>query len=90
MKVAMNSDKVALMESGWVASSALPNAYLRGMVTRNKYYLSLFFFFFFFAVFETFFDQPHYFRSKILPMKIIPAPSVCLPNENGGEKKDMI
>lgn len=35
MKVAMNSDKAALMESGWVASSALPNAYLRGMVARN-------------------------------------------------------
>lgn len=36
MKVAMNSDKAALMESGWVASSALPRAYLRGMVTRNS------------------------------------------------------
>jgi predicted membrane chloride channel (bestrophin family) len=51
MKVAMNSDKVALMESGWVASSALPNAYLRGMVTRNIYLCC---FFSFFAVFETF------------------------------------
>lgn len=30
MKVATNSAKVALMESGWVASSALPKAYLRG------------------------------------------------------------
>jgi hypothetical protein len=37
MKVEMNSAKVALMESGWVASSALPNAYLRGgMVARNS------------------------------------------------------
>lgn len=50
MKVAMNSDKVALMESGWVASSALPNAYLRGMVTRNTCVFSSLFF----AVFETF------------------------------------
>jgi hypothetical protein len=56
----------------------------------KKQILPLSFLLFFFAVFETFFDQPHYFRSKILPMKIIPAPSVCLPNENGGEKKDMI
>lgn len=33
MKVEMNSAKAALMESGWVASSALPNAYRRsGMV----------------------------------------------------------
>lgn len=30
MKVDMNSASAALMESGWVASSALPNAYLRG------------------------------------------------------------
>lgn len=29
MKVERSSDKVARMESGWVASSALPNAYLR-------------------------------------------------------------
>ena len=35
MKVATSSDKVALMESGWVASSALPNAYLRGGIMTN-------------------------------------------------------
>lgn len=42
MKVEMNSAKVALMESGWVASSALPTAYRLGgivaatVTTTNK------------------------------------------------------
>lgn len=31
MKVERNSDKVPLKESGWVASSALPKSYLRGI-----------------------------------------------------------
>ena len=36
MKVEANSAMVALMESGWVASSALPKAYLRVAITTSR------------------------------------------------------
>lgn len=82
MKVAMNSDKVALIESGWVASSALPNAYLRGMVARNTSVFS----FLFLQFLKPFQDQPHYFRSNILIDDLVfVSVGACLQNEKGEE-----
>lgn len=40
MKVDMSSDKVALMESGWVTSSGRPKANLRGGMAPSTYVLT--------------------------------------------------
>lgn len=45
IKVETNSAKAALMASGRVASSAFPNAYLRGIVCLNLGANDIFFFF---------------------------------------------